>query len=124
MKKNILKISIAFFIILSIILICVYLISVCNIGVSQKNNQEILLLSTQSPDEKYNLYAYRTEPGATVDFSVKVYSINDEKKELIYNAYHEYDAEIIWINNTTVSINGKTLNLSQGEKYDWRDNTE
>ncbi len=124
MKKNILKISIVFFIILSIILICVYLISVCNIGVSQKNNQEILLLSTQSPDEKYNLYAYRTEPGATVDFSVKVYSINDEKKELIYNAYHEYDAEIIWINNTTVSINGKTLNLSQGEKYDWRDNTE
>lgn len=80
MKKNILKISIVFFIILSIILICVYLISVCNIGVSQKNNQEILLLSTQSPDEKYNLYAYRTEPGATVDFSVKVYSINDEKK--------------------------------------------
>lgn len=76
---------------------------------------------SQSPDEKYTLEAYRTEPGATVDFSVKVYLIDDGKKELIYNEYHQDQANIIWIDNDNVSINEKTLNLSMGETYDWRD---
>lgn len=77
-------------------------------------------MASQSPDSKYNLEAYRTEPGATVAFSVRVYIIKDDKKEIIYDAYHEYEAKIFWINNTTVSINGKALDISQGEKYDWR----
>ena len=95
----------------------------CNIAASQKYNQETLLLSSQSPDEKYNLYAYKTNPHATVDFSIKVYLVEESgKRKLIYNAYHEYDAEIIWIDNEIVLINDKTLDLSKGEKYDWRRN--
>lgn len=116
MKKKILIIPIIILMIFTAILIC------SNIAASQEYNQETLLLSSQSPDEKYNLYAYKTNPHATVDFSIKVYLIKSGKKKLIYNAYHEYDAEIIWIDNETVSINGKTLDLSQGEKYDWRKN--
>ena len=77
-------------------------------------------MASQSPDGKYNLEAYRTEPGATVDFSVRVYLTTDDRKSIIYDAYHEYEAKIVWIDNTTVSINGKTLDISQGEKYDWR----
>ena len=60
------------------------------------------------------------EPGATVDYSVRVYMINGNQKEIIYNAYHESEAKIDWVDNTTVSINGKTLDMSSGETYDWR----
>lgn len=98
----------------------IYIIPVFNIEQSQINNPETFLMSSQSPDCKYNLEAYRTEPGATVDFSIRVYLITDDGKSIIYDAYHEYEAKIDWIDNTTVSINGKTLDLSQGEKYNWR----
>lgn len=98
----------------------IYIIPALNIGNSQTNNPETFLIASQSPDGKYNLEAYRTEPGATVDFSIRVYLITNDKKSLIYDAYHEYEAKIVWIDNTTVSINGKTLDISQGEKYNWR----
>lgn len=98
----------------------IYIIPALNIGNSQTNNPETFLIASQSPDGKYNLEAYRTEPGATVDFSIRVYLITNDKKCLIYDAYHEYEAKIVWIDNTTVSINGKTLDISQGEKYNWR----
>lgn len=97
-----------------------YIIPILNIGSSQTNTQETFLMASQSPDGQYNLEAYRTEPGATVDFSIRVYTIRDNIKSIIYDAYHEYEAQIDWIDNTTVSINGKTLDLSQGERYDWR----
>ena len=98
----------------------IYIIPALNIGNSQTNNPETFLIASQSPDGKYNLEAYRTEPGATVDFSIRVYLTTNDKKSLIYDAYHEYEAKIVWIDNTTVSINGKTLDISQGEKYNWR----
>lgn len=98
----------------------IYIIPALNIGNSQTNNPETFLIASQSPDGKYNLEAYRTEPGATVDFSIRVYLITNDKKSLIYDAYHEYEAKIVWIDNTTASINGKTLDISQGEKYNWR----
>lgn len=98
----------------------IYIIPALNIGNSQTNNPETFLIASQSPDGKYNLEAYRTEPGATVDFSIRVYLTTNDKKSLIYDAYHEYEAKIIWIDNTTVSINGKTLDILQGEKYNWR----
>ena len=98
----------------------IYIIPALDIGNSQTNNPETFLIASQSPDGKYNLEAYRTEPGATVDFSIRVYLITNDKKSLIYDAYHEYEAKIVWIDNTTVSINGKTLDISQGEKYNWR----
>ena len=68
--------------------------------------------------------AYRTEPGATVDFSIKVYEVTGNTKTLIYDAYHESDVQIFWVNNTIVSINGKELDLSSGQTYDWRDRTD
>ena len=107
-------------IVLLALFIRIYFIPILNIGNSQTNSQETFLLASQSPDGKYNLEAYRTEPGATVDFSIRVYIINDNKKNIIYDAYHEYEAQIFWIDNSTISINGKTLDISRGETYDWR----
>lgn len=96
------------------------LIPILQVGRSQSNDAETFLTSSTSPNEKYVLAAYKTEPGATVDFSVRVYLIEDQKKRLIYNAYHEYEATIIWTSDDEVIINGKTLNLARGETYDWR----
>lgn len=107
-------------IVLLALFIRIYIIPILNIGNSQTNSQETYLMASHSPDGKYNLEAYRTEPGATVDFSIRVLIINDNRKDIIYDAYHEYEAKIDWIDNSTVSINGKTLDISRGEKYDWR----
>lgn len=122
------KLIIVFSIISSVILISLLVLFVCgcvipalNIGISQTCNQETFLMSSQSPDGKYNLEAYKTEPGATVDYSIRVYIVNGDHKSLIYDAYHEYDVKIIWIDDSTVAINDKSLDISRGETYDWRE---
>lgn len=108
--------------IIILLLITLWLGSALKLGFSQSNTQETLIESSLSPDGKYALEAYKTEPGATVDFSIKVYVKTDGNKELIYNAYHEYKVEIKWVNNSQVSINGKTLDLSKNETFDWQNN--
>ena len=121
MKKKILIITIIFASLLMILLVVIlWFKPIIELGISQNNSAETFLLSSLSPDGEYKLDAYKTEPGATVDFSIKVYITNESDKALIYNAYHEYQVEIIWINKNTVSINGKKLDLSKGETYDWR----
>ncbi len=82
--------------------------------------QEDLLLTTTSPNNTYTVEAYKANGGATVDFSIKVYLIDNKNKLLIYNKYHDYDADIKWIDNDIISINAITLDLSKGETYDWR----
>ncbi len=73
-----------------------------------------------SPNKEYILEAYRTSPAATVDFSVKVYRINEQGKKLIYNSYKESTVEIHWLNENIVVINGTEINLKLNETYDWR----
>ena len=107
-------------IVLLALFITYYIIPFLNIVNSQTNNPDTFLMDSKSPDGKYNLEAYRTEPGATVDFSIRVYLVTDDGKTIIYDAYHEYEVKIVWIDNTTVSINEKILDISKGEKYDWR----
>lgn len=82
--------------------------------------QEDFLLTTTSPNNTYTVEAYKANGGATVDFSIKVYLIDNKNKLLIYNKYHDYDADIKWIDNDIISINAITLDLSKGETYDWR----
>lgn len=121
MKK---KITVITFVLVSllILIIAFCLKSILELRISQSNNTETFLLSSLSPEGDYMLEAYKTEPGATVDFSIKVYLVSESKKNLIYNAYHEYQADIFWINKSKVSINGNNLDLSKGETYDWRKN--
>lgn len=97
---------------------------ICTLGLGLcaciKNAEDTLLLESRSPDGRYVLYAYRTEPGATVDFSVRVYLSCGDRKTLVYDAYHEREVEILWLDDDRVSINNKVLDLSLGETYDWR----
>ena len=123
MKKNlIIIISVSIVALLIFIWLTFWLISVLKLGNSQNNTSETFLESSISPDGKYKLEAYKTEPGATVDFSIKVYIIMENNKKLIYNAYHEYKVNIEWISPSRVSINEKELELSNNETYDWRNN--
>ncbi|MEG1981817.1 MAG: DUF5412 family protein, partial [Clostridia bacterium] len=106
--------------VLTFLLIVLWVGLVLTFGISLSSTQDTLIESSISADGKYALEAYKIEPGATVDFSIKVYIKTDSDKKLIYNAYHESNVEIKWISNSQVSINGKTLDLSKNETFDWR----
>ena len=74
----------------------------------------------KSPNGKYKIVTYRVNCGATVDFSVigELCTKDNNCKE-IYDCYHESESNVYWINNKTVSINNKVLNIHK-DKYDWR----
>ena len=81
---------------------------------------EELLGETVSSDGKYKVEAYLINGGATVDWSVKCYLREGESKKEIYRDYHINEANMIWIDNDTISINNHNRDLPNG-KYDFRD---
>ena len=81
---------------------------------------EELLGETVSSDGKYKVEAYLINGGATVDWSVKCYLREGEIKKEIYRDYPINEANMIWIDNNTISINNHNIDLPNG-KYDFRD---
>lgn len=81
---------------------------------------EELLGETVSSDGKYKIEAYLINGGATVDWSVKCYLREGDIKKEIYIDYHINEANMIWIDNDTISINNHNIDLPNG-KYDFRD---
>ena len=81
---------------------------------------EEFLGETVSSDGKYKVEAYLINGGATVDWSVKCYLREGEIKKEIYRDYHINEANMIWIDNDTISINNHNIDLPSG-KYDFRD---
>ncbi len=81
---------------------------------------EELLGETVSSDGKYKIEAYLINGGATVDWSVKCYLREGDIKKEIYMDYHINEANMIWIDNNTISINNHNIDLPNG-KYDFRD---
>lgn len=79
------------------------------------------LSSETSPNGKYKLNAYLYSGGATEDFTlrVEVEDINATTSKNIYWKDHDKTANMYWINNETVIINGKKLNVLK-DKYDFR----
>ncbi|EPB8178849.1 DUF5412 family protein [Clostridium perfringens] len=81
---------------------------------------EEVLGETVSSDGKYKVEAYLINGGATVDWSVKCYLREGDSKKEIYRDYHINEANMIWIDNDTISINNHNIDLPNG-KYDFRD---
>lgn len=81
---------------------------------------EELIATSISPNKTYTVKVYKGNGGATTDFSIIAYIVNDGRKDLIYNKYHDYEADIKWVNDSTIILNGIELDLSKGETYDWR----
>ncbi|MEK3979837.1 DUF5412 domain-containing protein [Psychrobacillus sp. FSL K6-2836] len=80
------------------------------------------LTEESSPDGKYTLKAYVTNGGATTSYAIRgelVFNEKNEETKNIYWNYREEVAEISWVDNDTVIINNRTLNVPK-EKYDFR----
>ena len=83
--------------------------------VNFENSDEEFLARSSSPDEAYTLDIYRHNGGATTAFTIKVYSVGRLSRKLIYNAYRESEAEVYWLSDSEVSINGRVLDMAAGE---------
>lgn len=83
--------------------------------VNFENSDEEFLARSSSPDEAYTLDIYRHNGGATTAFTIKVYSVGRLSRKLIYNAYRESEAEVYWLSDSEVSINGRVLDMDAGE---------
>lgn len=80
------------------------------------------LTEESSPDGKYTLKAYVTNGGATTSYAIRgelVFNEKSGKTKNIYWNYREEVADIAWVDNDTVIINNRTLNVPK-EKYDFR----
>lgn len=83
-----------------------------------------LITSKDSPNGDYTINAYLCSGNATTDFSMRC-SVKNNKENTernIYWQYHEEEAEIIWIDDVTVDINGVKLNV-ETDSYDYRENS-
>ena len=75
-----------------------------------------------SPDGHYTLKAYLTNGGATTSYAVRaelIFNEGNKKAKNIYWNAREDTANIIWIDNDTVEINGHSLDVPN-DKYDFR----
>lgn len=81
------------------------------------------LKSVSSPDNRYTVTAYLNNGGATTAYAV-LGTVKDNKTGINHNIYWQYrcdDAEIEWLDETTVVINGVELNVKE-DIYDYRKN--
>jgi len=80
------------------------------------------LTEEMSPDGTYTVKAYRTNGGATTSYAIRgelVFHQRNDKTKNIYWNYREETANIEWIDNDTVVINGHALHVPK-EKFDFR----
>lgn len=77
--------------------------------------------SYDSPTSNYTINIYLCNGGATTDYSIRgelVENHNMSKKN-IYWSYHEQEANVEWVDEQTVVINGRNLNVLK-DIYDFR----
>ena len=108
-----------------VILICLSICCIfCSCGLYSMNNLPTGELIDQeiSPGGKYKVNSYLVSGNATVDFSVRceVVEIATGSTRNIYWQYHMESADVVWIDDHTVNINGVVLDV-QTDSYDWRE---
>ena len=112
---------ITIFIIIAIIVGGVaYAINSAFFNIQRINGQEYLTEST-SPNGTYTVTAYLNNGGATTSYAVLGTLKNNKngKTKNIYWQYHCEKAEMDWLNDETIKINGIELNV-KNEIYDYR----
>ena len=80
------------------------------------------LIEKTSPDGAYTLKAYRVNGEAMTSYAVRgelVFNNHNRKTKNIYWNYYDVNADIEWVENDTVVINGHFLNVPN-EKFDFR----
>ena len=109
-------------IVIIIVALIVYGIYWAFFDIQRINGQEIITTSI-SPDASYTVTAYLNNGGATTDYAVLCAVKNNKtgKERNIYWNYRCYKAEMHWLDNKTVSINGVELDVTK-DLYDFRRN--
>lgn len=81
-----------------------------------------LIDEISSDSGKYTINIYLCSGNATTDFSIRgeLEDTESNEKRNIYWEYHCEEAEVEWIDDVTVVINGHELNVLE-DTYDWRD---
>ncbi|AVK85468.1 hypothetical protein C3943_19035 [Lysinibacillus sp. B2A1] len=118
----------------ALIILCVwflFIVSIIGYGIYwlffdwSRFKQELIAEST-SPNGTYTVNAYVSDGGATTSYTVLgelVFNKENKKSKKIYWQYRENEADISWIDDETVKINGVTLDVPN-ETYDYRDYEE
>ncbi len=83
--------------------------------------QGTLIKSSLSPNGQCQVNAFLCDGGATVDQAIRAEAVflDTGKSRNIYWQYHAYDAQIEWISDELVIVNGITLNTLH-DMYDYR----
>ena len=82
-----------------------------------------LIRTVKSPDGKYLIKTYFHNAGSLSADAVRGELVNldtDSEKNIYWN-YPDTDPYIQWVNKNIVRIGDQTLDISQKETYDWRD---
>ena len=80
------------------------------------------LTEESSPDGNYTLKAYVANGGATTNYTVRgelIFNQKGSKAKNIYWNQREDSADIKWLDNDTVVINGHSLDVPK-DKFDFR----
>lgn len=107
-----------------IILIIIIIVIIYNwiYNIESVSNGEYLD-SLNSFDGIYTLKAYFIDGGSLSGDEIRVELVNNKnyKKKNIYLDYPKSTVNMKWIDENTVDINGKILNIND-DTYDWRKN--
>lgn len=89
----------------------------------QRLDGQELITTSDSPDASYTVTAYLNNGGATTGYAVLCAVKNNKTGEErnIYWNYHCQTADIHWLDDKTVSINGIELDVTK-DLYDYRRN--
>ena len=121
--KKLIYAFVIFIVILFFILLFVNISRVNNeLSIDNLPTGELQTTST-SPDGKYEVKLYLYSGGATTGYYMRGELVEENKKKNIYWKCDEFRTEISWIDNHTVNINGKELDVRH-DVYDWRKDKE
>ena len=117
MKKTLSIIGIVLLLIVSMLGYGIYL---AFFDIQRLEGQE-MIREVYSPNGTYTVTAYLNNGGATTGYAVlcSVRFNGQSKEKNIYWQYHCEDANIVWIDDCTVQINGVELNVKK-DTYDYR----
>lgn len=82
------------------------------------HSHEVLLEASVSPGGSRQVNAYLLPGNATTAYTVAADEVTETGEKRIYWQYRENTAEITWLREDVVCINGVTLDLARGDTWD------
>jgi len=105
---------------LIVIALMMYGVYLAFFDIQSIEGQEVLR-EVLSPDGSNTLIVYLNNSGATTDYAVLCAVKNNQngRRRNVYWQYHCTDANVRWVDDDTVAINGRELDVWK-DSYDYR----